>query len=913
MSDYQQLPQHDRQDDPQDDEPSRPAWVLSRNQKIVLLVAATALLATSAYLIGASNEFAHHPVDFQQAGISLERFEAGLSKCKAIRRKHKHVYVAPEERLINERFVNGTAPTLFKNGFILDGVSAELQRKDLLVDQGLIVQIGSDIQPPKKTVVVDLKGHIISPGIVDMHSHLGVFGWPYLAATRDFIERIVPVTPYVRSIDGFNPGDLAIERTVSGGVTSSLVLPGSDNVIGGESFAFKLRPVSTLSTEDMMPMSRLGEGWLLREQFEKATLLQHAQDDWCDAAESQPFFGRHRLNTAFPEDLKYESLVGILRDDVRLNIHCYETHDIEAMVRHSNEFKFKIRAFHHGLDAYRVPEVLKRAYKHIPTVATFATSYGYKKEAFQASVNGPKILAEAGISVALKSDHPVINSQHLVYEAQKARHYGLAEDLAFAAVTSVPAKALGLDHRIGKIAIGMDADVVIWERHPLALGARPLQVYIDGIAQIKGVDESEWKQVEKPSKFAEYADLQVDKSAKTCGLDSRTGIFKGIQKIVSKKEEKYNNAGHLKVVLKDGHVICQGLCDHEVQLLRDEKHRQGEAVPEYDLGGKGVLLPALLSVSTLNLGLIEIPTEESTGNGADSLETPMGYAADGLKFGGLHMEEAFKAGILVGVTAPTSAHVVQGVSVAFSTGAKDALSLNDTGILQEKTALHIRIGHSAKSKLFPTISSQIAFLRKKLNDALNRVFEQDDPFALAVRGSLPLVVEVYNRDEMVRLVQVKRDLEHLGARILLVFQGATEAWTIAEHLTENNVGVILQSYHCRPDRWTAQQCLAGPPLTKETGLTALIRAGVKVGLAAEVSESVRELSWTAAEARSDLGLTTQEAAGLLSWNLAELVGIKNADNMGMVLYSGNPFEFGAKVSAIIGGGRPGIACNPRAQ
>ncbi|KAF8942248.1 hypothetical protein BGZ52_012737, partial [Haplosporangium bisporale] len=181
------------------------------------------------------------------------------------------------------------------------------------------------------------------------------------------------------------------------------------------------------------------------------------------------------------------------------------------MVRHSNEYKFKISAFHHGLDAYRVPEILKRTYKVVPTVATFAGKFGYKKEAFQSSVNAPKILADAGIAVAMKSDHPVLNSQHLVYEAAMARHYGLSEKLALASVTTVPAKALGLDHRIGKIAVGMDADVVIWEKHPLALGSHPLQVYIDGIAQIENVDESKWSEQGKPQEFEEYPELVAPK------------------------------------------------------------------------------------------------------------------------------------------------------------------------------------------------------------------------------------------------------------------------------------------------------------------------------------------------------------------------------------------------------------------
>lgn len=235
-----------------------------------------------------------------------------------------------------------------------------------------------------------------------------MFSWPVLDATNDFNEMTDPLVPFARSIDGFNPSDLARERAVSGGITSILVLPGSSNLMGGEAYAFKLQLPDTLSTEDMfieygnkdkwrymkmacgenpknlyrhqarMPSTRLGEGWLFRERFSKATALKRAQDDWCVAADALPKYGRHRLVTPFPEELQYESLVALLRGDVRLNVHCYETHDIEAMVDHSNEFKFEIKAFHHALDAYRVPDILKRAYNNVPMVATFAAKFGYR-------------------------------------------------------------------------------------------------------------------------------------------------------------------------------------------------------------------------------------------------------------------------------------------------------------------------------------------------------------------------------------------------------------------------------------------------------------------------------------------------------------------------------------------------------
>lgn len=935
MADYASVPQHDNEEVGHAyDRPQKGAF-LRKKSTLLLATAAIALLTASAYFLGAANELSPRKVHFEEVNISGRHFAQGLAKCRAIKRENKHVYPAPESRIESERFVNGTAPTLFKNGYIFDGES-EAFKGDLLIDRGLIVKIGGEIEVPEGAVVVDLKGHIVTPGIVDMHSHFGVDSWPMLDATSDTNEMTQPITPFIRSIDGFNPSDPAREWILSGGVTTSLILPGSGNVMGGEAYTVKMRKVDTLSTDDMlvqagvddkwrymkmacgenpkryyggylnrMPSTRLGEGWLLRDQFAKATELRRAQDDWCHAAEELPKWGRHRLDKPFPEDLQYESLVGILRDEVKLNIHCYETHDLEAMVRHSNEYKFRISAFHHGLDAYRVPEILKRAYKVVPTVATFAGKFGYKKEAFQSSVNGPKILADAGIPVAMKSDHPVLNSQHLVYEAAQAHHYGLSELLSIASVTSVPAKALGLDHRIGKIAIGMDADVVVWERHPLSLGSHPLQVYIDGIPQIENVDESKWSEQGEPLKFEEYPDIVAPKSKDACTSKSETGVFTGIKKIIlnNDEEELVSQGGDLSVVVEDGEVVCTGHCDRHIAALKQ--------APVYDLGGEGVVLPSLLSVGAPNLGLIEIAAEETTGDGHPNLSSGILAAADGLKFGGLHMDEAYKAGILTGVTAPESEHVVQGVSVAFATGAENALvhSSKVSAIIKEKVALHVRIGQDSKSTLFPTVSSQISYLRRTLTKALLNPF--GDEFSQVVQGKLPLVIEVDNRDEIIRLIQLKKELEREGAKLKVALLSATEAWTVAEHLAEAEIGVILRPYLCTPVQWTAQKCLPGAPLSEETGLSILYKAGVNVGLAAHEPEDVRQLSWIAAWARSDLNITEKEAVGLVSWNLAKIVGLPTGPT-GLVIYNGSPFEFGAKVSAIVGGGKTGIQCSPRA-
>lgn len=316
----------------------------------------------------------------------------------------------------------------------------------------------------------------------------------------------------------------------------------------------------------------MGEAYLFRKELARAQQLKQQQDDWCQAASLNP---SARFDTAFPQDLSLESLVSLLRGEVLLNVHCYETHDIEAMVRHSLEFNFTISAFHHALDAYRIPAILRRAPNNI-TVATFADHWGYKKEAFQAIPEAPKILYDAGIPVALKSDHPVLNSQHLIFEAAKTTHYGLPAQEAFKAVTSVPANAIGLGHRIGSLKVGYDADIVIWDREPLALGATPLQVFVDGvplfdekaIPSIKEQDTSAAASVQQPAKKMNGAKSFVLKNAGYSFLGQRP------------------TQGPMDIVVQDGSIVCSAAdCAGTIASIQSTKQ-----VPEYDLQG-GYILP----------------------------------------------------------------------------------------------------------------------------------------------------------------------------------------------------------------------------------------------------------------------------------------------------------------------------------
>ncbi|GBB85030.1 hypothetical protein RclHR1_01160024 [Rhizophagus clarus] len=894
-------------------------------------------------------------------GISYETYKYGWSKCEEIKR------IKPDNnniqnRIKNPRYVPGTKNVLLKNARILDGIGGDFIG-DLLLKDGIISNIVKFEDDDEKrrinvtddTVIIDLKKKFVSPGLIDMHSHAGVDSWPFLRSTDDTNEETDPLTPFVRAKDAINPSDPAIRIISSGGVTTSLILPGSGNLMGGEGYVIKLRQVSTLSVEDMginyginpeeekewrwlkmacgenpkkvyrfqnrMPTTRLGEGWLFRKKFEEARNLFRKQNDWCDFA-SKLSSTNEQLNSPFPEDLQYDSLIALFRNDAKLNIHCYETFDIETMIRHSLEFNFTITAFHHALDAYRIPDVIKRANSQI-TIATFSDLWGGKKEAFQASTRSPKILADAGIPVAIKSDHPVTNAQYLAFEAAKAHHYGLEEKLAIASVTSVPANALGLNHRIGQITIGYDADIVVWDSHPLDLGATPLEVYIDGIPQF---DTPASVLTNFTKKKNHSLERNVDKK-NTDNTKERTAssvIIKNIGKVFVDEDTIIEsisslNDKNISIVVKDGLVECIGTnCTNAIDIITSNS-------PEViDLNG-GYILPGMIAVGT-SLGLVEIDQEAITSDGFSPIiidpnsEDRVIKAIDGLKFDSKPLNVAYKAGVLTSITAPLSLSVINGISVAFKTGSHSVIDSDGT-IIEKEAALHVTIGTLVKNDHIPSVSSQIGLLRRIL---LNALFKSPlrNIYSKVARGLVPLAVYTHSKDEIASLINLKKQISYHGGNLQIIIIGGAEAYLLAEQLSRYNVSVVLKPSRPVPDLWTAKNVLTGSPLTNITGIEILIKHKVKIALGVERTAWTRNLAWDAGWilTNSKGTLSEKEAVALVSWNLEKFFnlnrnklnqqGLHVGNIANFVAYDGNPFNLHTKIKLVAGGGKKDVLIDP---
>ncbi|EIW82936.1 carbohydrate esterase family 9 protein [Coniophora puteana RWD-64-598 SS2] len=854
----------------------------------------------------------------------------------------------------SDRFVPGTRPTLVLNATIWTGQhngTQVINGGELLLDRGLILAMGKVdrelIRSYKQLHVIDADGAWVTPGIIDMHTHLGDAASPALDGAQDDNSIKGPIVSWLRSLDGLNTHDDSYRTTIAGGVTTSLVLPGSANVIGGQAFAIKLRTTKERSPTSMLleppfnintsfpdtgarprwrhlkqacgenpsgvySNTRMDNVWAFRQAYNEARKVKESQDAFC----SKLLQGERNIGD-FPESLQWESLVDVLRGKVKVHTHCYEPVDLDDLMRLSNEFEFPIAAVHHASEAYLVPDLLKTGYGHPPAVALFATDARYKREAYRSSEFAPRVLAQHGIQVAMKSDHPVQNSRFLLYEAQQAYYYGMPYNLAMASVMSTPAQVLGLDHRVGFIQEGYDADIVMWDSHPLALGATPTHVFIDGISQLKDAHVQE-----KPAVFQELPKVP------DFDADAQAAVeYEGLPPLEPKKRTSgfvlFRNVKSLYVHEEDGSVA------REVSLMRDDGTlgvvlvHEGkvcykpestcaefvsgvDAADTIDLEG-GALAPGLVSFGA-PLGLAEIDSEPSTKDGVvtDPLtasvpriaggDDALVHASDGLQFGGRDALLAYRAGVTSAITAPIHRGFWGGLSAHFSLGA--AHRLQDGAVIRPQAGVHMSISHFGT----PSISTQIGTLRRLLLSS--KAGEAGFWFEEVRKGRVPLVVEAHSADIIATLIELKREVEQkLGTTIKLTVTGASEAHLLAPELSANGVGVIMNPARAFPYAWEDRRILPGPPLTERSAISTLIEHNVTVGVGVLEAWDARnarfDLAWAWYEAAGSM--SRQEAMALASTNVEELLtgSVASAQRDLVATRGGDMFDMSSRVVAVV--------------
>jgi imidazolonepropionase-like amidohydrolase len=354
----------------------------------------------------------------------------------------------------------------------------------LLRDGKIVAVEGPGFAIPSGYEIVDAAGKWVLPGFIDAHAHVGLAeeaeGW----AGSDVNEMTTPVTAHVRALDAINPADLGFRDAISGGVLAVNVNPGSGNPIGGQTVALKCwgrtvdqmvlrepaglksalgeNPKRIYGDRKEMPSTRLGTAAVIRSALVDALNYQAKLSAEQDVAE---------------RDLKLDALLKVLRREIPWRQHCHRADDIATAMRLAAEFGYEL-VIDHGTEAHLLAAEIAAA--RVPVVIGPLLTSRPKVELRNRSIANPGRLAAAGVMIAITTDHPVVPINFLIHQATFAVKEGLDRETALQAVTINPARIIGCADRIGSLAPGKDADVVIWSGDPLDVMSRAEVAYLNG-------------------------------------------------------------------------------------------------------------------------------------------------------------------------------------------------------------------------------------------------------------------------------------------------------------------------------------------------------------------------------------------------------------------------------------------------
>jgi imidazolonepropionase-like amidohydrolase len=396
-------------------------------------------------------------------------------------------------------------PTVIRNVTIMTAAGPTIRNGAILLQGGKVVAVGATVNAPSDAVTIDGTGKYVTPGIIDVHSHLGVYPAPGVPSLSDGNEATNPVTANVWAEHSVWPQDPQFPRNLAGGVTTLQVLPGSANLIGGRSAILKVVPSRSVQGmkfpgakyglkmacgenpkrvyENRGPSTRMGNVAGYRAAWIGAEAYRRKWDAW---------LAGDRKGDPPSRDLENETLAEVLRGNILVHNHCYRADEMMQMIDIAKEFGYQIRSFHHGVEAYKIADVLAR--ENI-SASLWADWGGFKMEALDAVRANLAIVQAAGVRAVVHSDDPS-GSQRLNQEAAKAIAAGkaagiaISEDDAIKWLTINAAWTLGLDDRIGSLVPGKNADVVLWSGDPFSVYSRAEKVWVDGAMLFDRLDST---------------------------------------------------------------------------------------------------------------------------------------------------------------------------------------------------------------------------------------------------------------------------------------------------------------------------------------------------------------------------------------------------------------------------------------
>ena len=366
----------------------------------------------------------------------------------------------------------------------------------LVIQGGKIVALGEEgkVSIPAGAKVQDATGKVIMPGIVDSHSHIGIDANPVVSDSQDANEGSGPVQPALRALDAIDPADPNIRIATSGGITTANIMPGSGNVMGGQTAYVKLRGATIeqmlipgtiggmkmangtnpkgYGTRNQAPMTRMEEAALARGIFEKA---QQYKTKW--DAYNKAVAAKDKTAKEPDRDLGLDAVVQVLDGKRIVHNHTHRADDVMTVLRLADEFHYRV-VVHHGTESCEVADELAK--RHIGVSYTMIDSPGGKPEAINVSMSCPARLEKAGVKVAFNTDDPITNSRLLLRSAALAVRGGMSEDAALKGLTIYPAEMLDLQSRVGSLEAGKDADFIVLSGAPLSVYTHVQETWIEG-------------------------------------------------------------------------------------------------------------------------------------------------------------------------------------------------------------------------------------------------------------------------------------------------------------------------------------------------------------------------------------------------------------------------------------------------
>jgi imidazolonepropionase-like amidohydrolase len=823
----------------------------------------------------------------------------------------------------------------YRGARILPVSGPPIERGVLLVRAGKIVAVGPEAHTeiPAGATVLDLSGRTIIPGLVDTHSHIGIYPRPAVPANSDGNEMSGPAQPSLRALDGIFPQDPGIKMAIAGGITTANIMPGSGNVIGGQTLYVKLRgrtieemriPNTKVlgglkmangenpkgygrRPQPQAPVTRMKVAALQREQFMKA---RDYQRQWA-AYRKKKEAGQDA--TPPERDLAMEPLVEVLEHKRTVHFHTHRADDLLTALRIAEEFGFEI-VVQHGTEGYRVVDELAR--RKVPVSVTLVDSPGGKLEAAGLIEENAAILNKAGVKVAINTDDFITESRFFLRTGAIAVRGGMPEDAALRAQTKNPAEMLHLEDRLGSLEAGKDADFVVLSGPPFSVYTQVLATYIDGVRVFDRAQKKDWAYQAGGFALADLdplpqppAPLQPQPPARAPEQEN--------------KDAPNWTPGLLAILAGRIHTVANGTITDGVVLVEGAKiksvgPRNGVRIPDGSLVvSAAVVTPGLIDAHAVVpiTGQLNIPADQEQDEHSDPNQAEL-RVLDGFNPNEPLLQFLREQGVTVIHATPGRVNVIAGQSGVFRTYGRAAEQM----ALRFPAGLVVNLGEIPKQaytgKLPSTRMGTAALLRTAFlqaqNDAHKRAAAKEsdkaparnlklEALALALDGKVPVLFSAHRADDLDTALRLAAEF-----KLRPILDLATEAYLIPERITDAHAPVIVHP--------TMQRVGSSMETFHSHLCNAAILVGHKIPVVIGTSfegyvPKTRVLRHEAAIAMVN-GLGFDRALRAITLDAARLLGI--ADRFGslepgkaadVVLYDGDPFEHATHVTHTVIDGR----------